>query len=152
MTFAEDTAPIRIHSGPPVLACPPSLAIGVLSRAGQSTSPPRHATTAATTPTARHPWHQARIKRTTRKNDGALEVRQTVHHSICAGQQGYVSNMEVVTRRRRAARVVYTPALQPYWEARDEAVAASGLLSRKSTSVLEALEQALTCDDRLTPP
>ena len=76
-----------------------------------------------------------------------------MHHSICAGQQGYVSNMEAVTRRRRAARVVYTPALQSYWEARDEAVAASGLLlSRKSTSVLEALEQALTCDDRLTPP
>jgi hypothetical protein len=24
--------------------------------------------------------------------------------------------MEAVTRGRRAARVVYTPALQPYWE------------------------------------
>ena len=48
---------------------------------------------------------------------------------------------------------MYTPALQPYWEARGEAVAASGLLpSRNSTSMLEALERALTCDDRRTPP
>jgi hypothetical protein len=60
VTFAEDTSPIRIHSGPHVPACLHSLAIGVLSRAGQPTSPPRYATTAATTPTARHPWHQAR--------------------------------------------------------------------------------------------
>jgi hypothetical protein len=58
-----------------------------------------------------------------------------MHHSICAGQQGYGSNMEAMMRGRRAARIVYTPALQPYWEARGKAVAASGLLlSRKSTS------------------
>jgi hypothetical protein len=37
--------------------------------------------------------------------------------------------------------------------ARGEAVAASGLLpSRNSTSMLEAPERALTCDDRRTPP
>jgi hypothetical protein len=48
---------------------------------------------------------------------------------------------------------MYTPALQPYSEVCDEAVAASSLPpGRKSTSVLEALEQALTCDDRPTPP
>jgi hypothetical protein len=36
------------------------------------------------------------------------------------------------------ARVVYTPALQPYSEAHDEAVAAYRLLlSRKSTSMLD---------------
>jgi len=61
--------------------------------------------------------------------------------------------MEAVSSGLPAALVVYTPALQPYWEARDEAVAASGLLlSRKSISALKALEQTLICDDRLTPP
>lgn len=78
MTFAEDTAPIRIGSGPPVLACLPSLAIGVLSRAG----PVNLATT------LRHhsrdhtdrspPLASGSMNRTTPKNDGALRVGRLV--------------------------------------------------------------------------
>ena len=49
--------------------------------------------------------------------------------------------------------VMYTPALQSDSEARDEAVAASRLLlSRQSTSMLEARKQALTCYDEIPAP
>ena len=86
MTFAEDTAPIRI--GPHVLACLPSLAIGVLSRAG----PVNLATT------LRHhsrdhtdrspPLASGSMKRTTRKNDGALRVgRLRVALDVDRGRQ-----------------------------------------------------------------
>jgi hypothetical protein len=78
VTFAEDASRVRIGSDPHAMACLRNLAIGLLSRAGRSTSPPRYAITAATTPTARHPRHQARMKRTTRKNDGALPGHEAV--------------------------------------------------------------------------
>jgi hypothetical protein len=43
------------------------------------------------------------------------------------------------TERAGPIAVMYTPALQPAWEARDVAVAAYGLPpSRKTTSMLEA--------------
>ena len=61
--------------------------------------------------------------------------------------------MQAATGAREPGGVVYTPALQPYLEACDEAVAASRLLlSRKSTSMLEPRKQALTCYDRPKPP
>lgn len=67
--------------------------------------------------------------------------------------KGHGSNVQAAMGGREPAGVVYTPALQPYPEAGDEAVAASSLLlSRKSTSMLEGLIQPLTCTDRLTPP
>ena len=74
-------------------------------------------------------------------------------NGICPGQRGYGWNVQAGTGAREPGGVVYTPALRPYSEACDEAVAASRLLlSRKSTSMLEPLKQALTCYDRPTPP
>ena len=50
-------------------------------------------------------------------------------------------NVQAATGARDPGGVVYTPALQPCSEARDEAWAASrSLLSRKSMSMLEARE------------
>jgi Transposase DDE domain len=53
-TFAEDASQVRTGNAPTVMAALRNLAIGVLSRAGRSTSPPRYApaaATAITTPT-----------------------------------------------------------------------------------------------------
>jgi hypothetical protein len=48
---------------------------------------------------------------------------------------------------------MYTPALQPYPEARDEAVAASGLLlSRQEHVHVGSTERALTSYDRTRAP
>ena len=61
--------------------------------------------------------------------------------------------MVAATGAREPGGVVYTPALRPYSEAPDEAVAASRLLlSRKRNSMLEALKQALTCYDTARAP
>jgi hypothetical protein len=53
VTFAEDAGKVRTGSGPSVMACLRNLVIGVLCRAGPSTSPPPYATTPATPPA---PW------------------------------------------------------------------------------------------------
>ena len=50
VTFAEDASQVRTGAGPSVMACLRNLVIGMLSRPGRSTSPPRYATTPATPP------------------------------------------------------------------------------------------------------
>jgi hypothetical protein len=62
-------------------------------------------------------------------------------YGICAGQRGHGPIVQAATGAREPAWVMYTPALQPYSEARDQAVAASRLLlGRKSTSMLKPLK------------
>jgi hypothetical protein len=50
VTFAENASQVRTGTGPHIMACLSTLAIGVLSRAGPSTSPLPSATTLATLP------------------------------------------------------------------------------------------------------
>jgi predicted transposase YbfD/YdcC len=48
VTFGEDASQVRTGAGPSVMACLRNLVVGVLCRAGRSTSPPRYAATPAT--------------------------------------------------------------------------------------------------------
>jgi hypothetical protein len=60
LTFAEDACKVRTGAGPNVMACLRNLVIGVLCRAGQSTSPPRSAITPATPRDPGHPRNPPR--------------------------------------------------------------------------------------------
>ena len=83
VTFAEDASQVRTGAGPSVMACLRNLVIGMLSRPGRSTSPPRYATTPATPPVLWSPSASPRgshARRTLRENVGAL--RQ--HHGALA--------------------------------------------------------------------
>jgi hypothetical protein len=76
VTFAEDTSQVRTGAGPSVMACLRNLVIGMLSRPGRSTSPPRYATTPATPPVlwppSTSPSGAATHERTLRENVRAL--------------------------------------------------------------------------------
>jgi hypothetical protein len=71
-TFCEDGSQVRTSVAPYVMATLRNLVIGVLSRAGPVTSPPRCAATPATHADPWPPRDQPRMNRTSRQNDGAL--------------------------------------------------------------------------------
>ena len=73
VTFAEDASQVRAGTGPQVMACLRNLVIGALSRAGPSQPRCRAPLPRPRpTPTTRHPRNHPRMKRTLRKNAGAL--------------------------------------------------------------------------------
>jgi predicted transposase YbfD/YdcC len=78
VTFAEDASQVRTGSAPQAMAALRNLVIGMLCRAGpvklrRRTPSPQP----QPLPTPGHPRNQARMNRTSRQNDGALEVMVT---------------------------------------------------------------------------
>lgn len=77
ITFAEDASQVRTGTSPHIMACLRNLAIGVLSRAGPSTSPLPLPSRSRPCPTRHHPRDHPRMNRTFRQNAGALASNQT---------------------------------------------------------------------------